>query len=424
MTTGWLDLSGGVSGDMLLGACLDAGVPVEVVRDAVDRLDLPEPITITPTPVLRSGIAATHAVVEVGESHHHRGLSDVLALLQRLDEPVRSRAGAVFELLARAEAQVHGVDVEQVHFHEVGALDSIADVVGVVTALHHLETTLGLSRLVAGPIALGGGRARTEHGSIPVPGPATLELLRAHGVPAHGGPLDLELATPTGVALVAAAADEHGPMPALAPEVVGTGAGTRDPEGHANVLRLVVGTEIGATGTSLSSLSALSALPLVASAGVQVEAAVVLEANVDDLDPRLWPGVLAALMAAGASDAWLTPIVMKKGRPAHTVSVLCPPAAADALARVVLTHTSTIGLRRRTLDKLVLDRSTEQVDVLGQAVRVKLAHLAGEVVNASVEHDDVVAAATALGLPEKTVLAQASRAVAERWPPARPADDD
>ena len=167
---------------------------------------------------------------------------------------------------------------------------------------------------------------------------------------------------------MATLADAFGPMPALVPSAVGVGAGGRDPEGHANVLRLLVGSDTGPA---------------------PVEAAVVLEANVDDLDPRLWPGVLAALLDAGASDAWLTPILMKKGRPAHTLSVLCPPALADALAEVVLTHTSSIGLRRQRLDKLVLDRETVEVDLDGATVRVKLARLHGRVVNAVPEFDDV-----------------------------------
>ncbi len=391
MKVGWLDLSSGVSGDMLLGACLDAGVPLEVVHGAVDRLDLPERVTITPTPVLRSDLGATHAVVEVAESHHHRRLPDVLALLERLDSPVRERAAAVFRALAEAEARVHRADVDEVHFHEVGALDSLADVVGAVAGLHHL----GLDRLVASPVALGGGRTRAAHGSIPVPPPAVVELLRAHAVPGYGGPLDVELATPTGVAIVATLADSFGPMPPLVPSVVGVGAGGRDPDGHANVLRVVVGTSTYVEPVETPA---------------PVEPAVVLEANVDDLDPRLWPGVLAALMDRGASDAWLTPILMKKGRPAHTLSVLCPPDLADALAELVLTHTTSIGLRRQRLDKLVLDREIVEVDVEGATVHVKLARLGGRVVTATPEFDDVARIARERGVPEKVVLAAAVRA--------------
>jgi len=388
---GWVDATGGVSGDMLLGACLDAGVDVAVVRDAIARLDLPERVEVTTEPTMRAAIGATRAVVSTAESRHRRTLPDVVALLEALDEPVRARATAVFRQLAEAEARVHRVATDEVHFHEVGALDSIADVVGVVAALDALD----LDRLVCSPIALGGGRVRTEHGPIPVPGPAVVELLRAHGAPGFGGPVDIELATPTGVALMVALADEFGPMPDLRPELVGVGAGTAEPEGHANLTRLVVGRATAAAS---------------APSGVRET---VLEANVDDLDPRLWPGVLAVLMEAGAADAWLTPIVMKKGRPAHTLSVLAAPDRVDRLERLILTHTTTIGLRRYPVDKVALPRETAEVEVYGETIRVKLARLDGEVVTATPEYDDVARVAAAKALPERVVL-DAARVAAEQ----------
>jgi len=385
----WVDATGGVSGDMLLGACLDAGVDLSVVEDALARLGLPERVSVRGEPVRRAAIGATRAVVETAEPRHHRTLPDVLALLEGLEPAVRDRAAVVFRALADAEARVHRTAPDDVHFHEVGALDSIADVVGVVAALSSLE----LDRLVCSPIALGGGRVSTEHGVIPVPGPAVVELLRASGAPGFGGPVDRELATPTGVALMVTLADGFGPMPGLRPDVVGAGAGTADPEGHANLTRLVVGAPVADGGS--------------------VTHEVVLEANVDDLDPRLWPGVLAALMEAGAADAWLTPIVMKKGRPAHTLSVLATPDRVESLAQVVLTHTSTIGLRRYPVDKVALPREVVEVEVYGETVRVKLARLHGEVVTATPEFDDVARVAAAKGLPERVVL-DAARVAAER----------
>jgi len=393
---GWLDASSGVSGDMLLGACVDAGVPVDVLQQAIDRLGLPETVLLAAESVTRAGIGGTRVHVDVAESRHHRRLDDILTLLDALDQPVRDRAAAVFRTLAVAEAAVHRVSPDEVEFHEVGALDSIADVVGAVAGLHWL----GLDRLVCTPIALGGGRVRAAHGSLPVPVPAVLELLRGAGVPSVGGPIERELATPTGVALVVTLADGFGPLPSLRPELTGAGAGKADPEGHPNLLRLVVGEAFEASAGPVSP-------PL--------ESACVLEANVDDLDPRLWPGVLTALLAAGADDAWLTPIVMKKGRPAHTVSVLARPDRADALARVLLTHTSTIGLRRHTLEKLPLPRESVSVDVLGSTVRVKLARLDGVVVSATPEYDDIARVAAARGVPEKAVLAAAVHAAHELW---------
>lgn len=390
---GWLDASSGISGDMLLGACVDAGVPLEIVQRQLDRLGLPEPITLVAEDVMRGGIAATHVHVNGTVGQHFRGLSDVLRLIEGLDLGVRIAATETFQKLAAAEAHVHRIPIEQVHFHELGALDSIADVVGVVTAVQWLR----LDRLVCSPIALGSGRAATDHGSIPVPSPAVMELLVGLGIPAHGGPIEYELATPTGVALAATLTDDFGPMPLLAPQGVGTGAGTWNPDGHANVARIVIGSD---PSTGLNS-------PWTATG------AVVLEANVDDLDPRLWPNVLAALMEAGAADAWLTPIVMKKGRPAHSVSVLAAPDLGDILARVLFAHTSTIGLRRSAVDKLVLPRQAVTAEIGGGCVSVKVAYLDGAIVNVSAEYDDVARIATATGRPVKAVLAEAMHAARE-----------
>lgn len=398
--TGWIDATGGISGDMLLGACLDAGVPVSVIQEQLDRLDLPERIEIGAERAVRSSIGATRAIVRVSESHHHRNLDDVLGVLAGVDEEVRGRASAVFRNLAEAEARVHRVPVDEVHFHEVGALDSIADIVGVVAGLHALE----LDRLVCSPIGLGGGRAETEHGLIPIPGPAVVELLRTHRAPGFGGPVDTELATPTGVALVVTLAAEFGALPPLRPEVTGSGAGSKDPSGHPNLTRIIAGAPIAATDQG--------PLPQL---GDETEPELVVEANVDDLDPRLWPQVLAELLAAGASDAWLTPILMKKGRPAHTLSVLTSPPYADQLTRIVLTHTTTIGLRRYPVGKLALAREWEDVGVYGHRVRVKLARLDGAVVNATPEYDDVARVAAEQGIPERVVLSAAMRAVADHW---------
>ncbi|GAA0558852.1 nickel pincer cofactor biosynthesis protein LarC [Paractinoplanes ferrugineus] len=383
---GWIDASGGVSGDMLLGACFDAGVDPAVAQRAVDALGLPEPVRISAEPARRRGLGATRAVVSVAASSVHRTLGDVLALLEPLGEPLRGRAAAVFRALAEAEGRVHRIAPAEVHFHEVGALDAIADVVGGLAAFGHL----GLDRVVCGPIALGNGQARSAHGPIPVPGPAVLELLRQRDAPAFSGTSMMELATPTGVALLTVLADEFGPMPPMRPAAIGTGAGGKDPATHANVTRLVVGA---------------------ATAGTPVEAAVVLEANIDDMDPRLWPGVLDKLLNSGASDAWLVPILMKKGRPAHTLRVLAEPGRSAALERVILTHTTTIGLRRVPVEKVVLDREWQTVTVPWGEVRVKVARLDGVVVNAEPEYEDVAALADRAGVPAKVVLAAARGAL-------------
>jgi uncharacterized protein (TIGR00299 family) protein len=383
---GWLDCAAGASGDMLLGTLVDAGVPVEVLRRAVDAIGV-EPIVLTVSTVERHGIGATKVSVSTAETTHRRTWAEVRTLLTALDAPARDTALDAFGRLARAEAAVHRVAADDVHFHEVGALDAIADVVGAAAGLHHL----GLDALLAGPVTVGsGGTARSGHGVIPVPAPAVLGILAEAGAPVRGGPAPYEMCTPTGAALLAATVTGWGPLPALTPVRVGVGAGGRDPAELPNVLRLVLGTPAGARAD-----------------------AVVLETNVDDLDPRLWPDVLDRLFAAGASDAWLTPILMKKGRPAHTLHALCPPAAVAAVRAEIFRRTSTLGVREVAVGKTALERETGSVTVGGERIATKLARLDGTVVNVSVEYEDVRRAADALGLPVKEVLRAATSAAYE-----------
>ena len=386
---GWLDLAAGASGDMLLGALVDAGVPLAVVQAAVAGLPV-EPVLLRTEQVTRHGLGATRVHVDAPPSTHHRTWADVRELLggATLDDAVRERALAVFARLAAAEGRVHRVPADEVHFHEVGALDALADVVGVVAGFAHL----GLAELHATSVALGSGTARGEHGVVPVPGPAVLELLT--GLPVHAGPVPHECCTPTGAALVAELVDVWGPMPGMRPARVGSGAGGRDPVELPNAVRLVLGEPAATPGTP-----------------------VVLEANIDDLDPRLWPGVLDALFAAGASDAWLTPILMKKGRPAHTLAALCRPETVAAVQRAVFAHTPTIGLRVSPVGKVALARSQDHVDVLGGRVGTKTARDdAGRVLNVSVEFEDVAALARERGLPVKEVLRAATAAAWARVP--------
>ena len=388
---GWLDLGNGVAGDMLLGAVVSAGVPLTAIEAALAPLELP--VALRAEDVRRGGLRAVRVVVDVPEAGEpRRSWSDVRRLLDRLPAPVRTSAVAVFGALAKAEAAVHGVAEEDVHFHEVGALDAVADVVGVCAGF----AALGLDRLVASPIALGGGHARTEHGSIPVPGPAVLALLAAARAPGRGGPEEEELATPTGVALATTLASGFGPMPALRPVVTGTGAGTRDPAGRPNVVRLVVGEgEAGAAAPGTVG-------------DLETTAAVVLEATVDDLDPRAWPLVLTALLGAGALDAWLTPTLMKKGRPAHVLAALAGPADVAAVRDVVLQETTTLGLRETPVLRHAVRRTFGTVHVDGHPVAVKLGWRSdGSVLNAMPEWEDVARAAAALDRPVKRVLAEA-----------------
>ena len=386
---GWLDLSAGASGDMLLGALVDAGVPIEVLADAVAALPV-EQVRLVSESVTRHGLGATRVHVHAPDSPHHRTWTDVRGLLAEagLAPAVRDGALAVFDRLAAAEGHVHRVSPEEVHFHEVGALDALADVVGVVAGFEHL----GLSELTASPVALGSGSARSAHGVVPIPGPAVLELLA--GIPVHAGAVPAEMCTPTGAALVAHLVDEWTALPPMRVERVGMGAGGRDPAELPNVVRLVLGSADEPTPPG----------------------PVVLETNVDDLDPRLWPGVLDALFAAGASDAWLTPILMKKGRPAHTLSALCPPSAVPAVQAAVFATTSSIGLRVVPVGKVAVERAQASVDVLGGRVGVKVAVSGGRMVNVSVEYEDVAALARELDLPVKEVLRAATAAAEAAYP--------
>ncbi|MBA2772489.1 MAG: nickel pincer cofactor biosynthesis protein LarC [Nocardioidaceae bacterium] len=386
---GWIDASSGASGDMLLGALLDVGADEKVMQAAIAAV-APEAAALSIMRVQRSGVWANKAEVDVADSSTQRGLADVVKLIvgAALDPQISRHAIDVFSRLGAAEATAHGVTVDQVHFHEVGALDAIVDIVGVCAGF----VSLGLTDLQCSPIAVGFGSVQTEHGELSVPPPAVAALLQ--GAPTYAGPAATELCTPTGAALLSHWVTQFGPQPLMVVDAIGTGAGTKDFDSHANVVRVFVGR----------------------SHAQSVSRAVIYETNVDDLDPRLWPVVVERLFDAGASDAWLTPIVMKKGRPAHTLSVLLPLERVNDVRRVIFAETSAIGLREIFVGKHVLDRSFAHVLVAEQKITVKIARTAsGAVLNVQPEFDDVAHAARALDRPVKDVLAQAVAASSHLW---------
>ena len=378
MTIGWIDGTAGASGDMLLGALVDAGVALDAMQRRIDRLGLD--ISLRAEPVVRGGLGATKVHVDVAETDTVRHLPQIVELLASLDDATRRRSVAVFERLAAAEAAVHRTSIDEVHFHEVGALDSIADVVGVCAGF----VELGLDAVHCSTLSLGSGTTRGAHGPIPVPAPAVLAVLAGIGRVASG-PAPYESTTPTGAALLAEWVDEWGPLPPMTSQAVGMGAGTTDTDAVANVCRLVLGN------------------PVASSAGM-----IQIDANVDDLDPRVWPSAIEAVLASGAVDAWVTPIVMKKGRPAHTFSALCSGSAAEAVRSTIFRETTTIGVREYAVDREVLERVESRIDLDGHEIRVKTASRNGEVVNRSVEWDDVVSVARRTGRPPNDVLADAT----------------
>ncbi|HEX5199808.1 MAG TPA: nickel pincer cofactor biosynthesis protein LarC [Actinoplanes sp.] len=403
----WIDASAGVAGAMLLGALLDAGATLDAVRTAVHAV-AGETVAVSARQVTRAGLRALKVdVTALVAEPPARTWRDVRAMLGRaaLPEPVRRNAVAVFARLAEAEARVHGVTPDDVHFHEVGALDAIADVVGSCAALHDLAVTT----VSAGPVALGSGSIRTRHGRLPVPAPAVAELARGWQVSAGDGkwqPASAggggELATPTGMALLRTLAEVCEPLPPMTLDTVGVGAGGRDPADHANVVRVLLGLP------PENEAPAPTAAPMSAAP----EALLLLEANVDDLDPRLWPGVLDGLLGLGAADAWLTPILMKKGRPAHVLSVLCRAGDADLLRERIFRDTSTLGIRQSAPERVALARGFVEVAVGEGRIAVKLGHADGVLVQVMPEFADVAALARRTGRAERAVLQEALAAAA------------
>jgi uncharacterized protein (TIGR00299 family) protein len=379
-TVAWFHCFSGIAGDMALGSLVDAGADLDEVRALVQRLPV-DGWELEAEPVLRCGIAATKVHVKASDEDVIRTAAHIIAMVEdaQLPERVARRALSTFRALAEAEGELHRRPPEQVHFHEVGGIDAIVDVVGTCAALE----VLGVDEVQSSPVAQGVGMVRAAHGLLPNPPPAVVTLLR--GAPVMGVDLPMELTTPTGAALLAGNVTRWGPMPALAITTSGFGAGTREIDGRPNAVQVIIGTS--------SEVSPL------ASPGQPV---VLLEANLDDATGEVLAHTVQALLAAGAHDAWVTPIVMKKGRPAHVVSALADPSVAEQVATTLAAETGSLGLRGTTLERWPLARTVSTVEVGGHPIRIKRS--AGRL---KVEHDDASAAARALALPLREILARA-----------------
>src|SRR5688500_18867689 len=382
---------------MILGALLDLGLPLDDLRGALGSLPV-DLGGISAARVVRAGVSATKFVVagqghaEADEhhphdhhhhhlhhgDHHHHSLKEISDFIRRsgLSAEARDRATHLFERLAEAEAAIHDLPVEQVHLHEVGAIDSIIDIAG---AVHGLER-LGADRIVASPLNVGGGTVRCAHGVFPVPAPATARLLQ--GVPIYAGDVQMELVTPTGALIVTGYAESYGPLPAMTVERIGYGAGDRDPRQHPNVLRLMIG-EADVSG--------------------QAHAVVGMTCEIDDMNPQLFGPVMDHLLAAAALDVFFAAFQMKKGRPGTVVTVRARPGDSEKLWAILFSETTTIGVRYQEMRRECLDREMRTIETPLGAIRFKIASRDGRVLSASPEFDDCARIAGEQGLPIKDV---------------------
>jgi hypothetical protein len=410
----------GIAGDMTVAALVDAGVPAKVVRDAVAAMGIAG-LKVGFEKRKRGALVGTGFVVSwpgkakaehdhergadagdghghghghdhghhagSGSAHHHRRYAEIRRLLRAASLPsgTKKLAGDIFERIAVVEGALHGLDVSKVAFHEVGAWDSIADIVGAAAAITWLEP----SAVTSSPPALGSGVIHTAHGLMPVPAPATAEILRGWPVRSEGPG---ELTTPTGAAILVAVAQSFGPPPAMRIRAQGFGTGTRDFADRPNALRVVLGESLG------------HALP------PSEPDIICVSANIDDMNPQLAEPLMSALFGAGSLDVWFTPILMKKGRPALEVSALCPKAALTAVETAFFAHSTTLGLRRQRLERSVLERASAKVTTAYGEVRVKLAARDGEVLGATPEFEDCRRLALRAHVPVRRVMAEASAA--------------
>jgi len=366
----YLDCFAGISGDMLLGALLSVGWTEERLRDVVERLKLGD-VRLDVQRVSKHGVSATQVTIHSSPHQPHRGLQELstIVLGANLPESIQQRAISALRLLAEAESEVHNVPVERIHFHEVGAVDTVIDIVGALVGFEELN----VDAVYSSPIPWSRGTVKTEHGVLPVPPPAVALLLK--GLPVVGVDIEGETVTPTGATLVRTVAKEFGPMPAMNVEAVGYGAGQRDWPDRPNVLRLTIGeSDDGRLGLTAETLTVLSC-------------------NIDDMNPQWYAPAMDALQEAGALDVWLTPVQMKKNRPATVVEVLCRKDQTAELRALLLKHTTTLGVREYDVTRYSLDRRVETVQTKYGSVRVKVATLPDGSIKVAPEYDDCAARA-------------------------------
>jgi pyridinium-3,5-bisthiocarboxylic acid mononucleotide nickel chelatase len=383
----YLDGSSGISGDMFLAAVLDAGLPQEQLLTELKKIPVGT-YDFKTSRVLRAGMAANRVEISIPETQPHRHLHHIEQMLgeSALSQAVREKALAAFRRLAEVEGRLHGKPPSSVHFHEVGAVDAILDIAGTCVSLE----LLGITDLSCSPLNVGSGHVQAAHGTLPVPAPATAELLK--GLPVYSTGIDGELVTPTGAALVATLASRFGPLPAIRVEAIGYGAGARDFPGHPNVARLFLGEPHEAPSVP---------------GGATNDVVAVLKANVDDMSPQLYGYLAEQALAAGALDIMCSSVQMKKNRPGIELTVLCPPERADYFAQLIFEQTTTIGLRIYEARRQLLARETMAVETPYGTVRMKVARRNGQVLNAAPEYEDCRRLAEEKSVPLKDVMVAA-----------------
>jgi pyridinium-3,5-bisthiocarboxylic acid mononucleotide nickel chelatase len=386
MKLAYFDCFSGISGDMTLGALVDAGCSVDFLRTELKSLQVPG-WTLTTEKAWKNGMAATHVCVKTEDQQKHRSLSTILEILKnsRLAPAVRERASRIFQKLGEAEAHVHNTPIEKVHFHEVGAVDAIVDIVGSCIGFH----ALGIERFVCSPLNVGGGTAKMAHGVLPVPAPATARLLQ--GAPTFSNGVQRELVTPTGAAIVATLCDSFGPQPPMTVSAIGYGAGTTDLEGQPNVVRIMIGDS--ADKASSAGDEEIS----------------IIEANLDDMNPQIYGYVLEKALSAGALDVYTTALQMKKNRPGTLLTILCRPEDTDKMMSLIFAETTTFGVRTHRAQRRALPREWVNVSTSYGSVRIKLSRSNGHVLHVTPEYDDCRKLAVEKQVPLQQVISEALR---------------
>jgi pyridinium-3,5-bisthiocarboxylic acid mononucleotide nickel chelatase len=386
MKLAYFDCFSGISGDMTLGALVDAGCDAEYLRTELRGLQVPG-WELSAEKVWKNGMAATWVKVTTEDQQKHRSLSTILEILQKskLGASVRERAAAIFTRLGEAEARVHDVPIEKIHFHEVGAVDAIVDIVGACIGFH----ALGIERFACSALNVGGGTVKMAHGTLPVPAPATANLLQ--GKPTYSSGSQRELVTPTGAAIVSTLCDSFGPQPAMSVSAIGYGAGAADIEGQPNVVRIMIGEAAEKTVADFD------------------EEIAVIEANLDDMNPQIYGYFLEKALAAGALDVYTTPVQMKKNRPGMLLTILGKPQDTNSLMSLIFAETTTFGARTYRAQRRVLPREFVSVSTSFGDVRMKVSRVDGGILHVAPEYEDCRKLAVEKNVPLQRVIAEALR---------------